>query len=64
MTLFMKKFIIRGILIGGSFGILSALSGFYDNIPKAFFIGVLCGFLAGLTLGILQKKKKISTLKH
>lgn len=52
----MKKFIIRGILIGASLGVLLALAGFSDSLPRAFLLGGIAGALAGYTLGRKQRK--------
>lgn len=52
----MKKFVFRGVLIGASFGVLLALGGLSDSIPRAFFVGALGGALAGYTLGRKQVK--------
>ena len=49
----MRHFLLRGILIGGSMGVLYALAGFSDSLPRAFG-----GTLAGLTLAIRQRKRK------
>lgn len=46
----MKNMILRGILIGSSLGVLLALTGFSDSIPRAFFVGAIGGALAGYTL--------------
>lgn len=46
----MKIAIFRGILIGSSFGVLLALVGFSDSIPRAFLVGAVGGALAGYTL--------------
>ena len=32
----MRHFLLRGILIGGSMGVLYALAGFSDSLPRAF----------------------------
>ncbi|MDD6088208.1 MAG: hypothetical protein PUB69_02680 [Desulfovibrionaceae bacterium] len=58
--------ISRGILIGGSVGILAALAGFSDSLPKSFGLGMAAGFLAGLTLSLRQNKKPAArmTEKH
>lgn len=53
----MKSFIIRGILIGGSLGVLAALAGFSDSLPRAFGAGMIAGALAGLTVALRQRKK-------
>ena len=46
----MRHFLLRGILIGGSMGVLYALAGFSDSLPRAFGVGMIGGALAGLTL--------------
>ena len=53
----MRHFLLRGILIGGSMGVLYALAGFSDSLPRAFGVGI-GGALAGLTLAIRQRKRK------
>ena len=53
----MRHFLLRGILIGGSMGVLYALAGFSD-LPRAFGVGMIGGALAGLTLAIRQRKRK------
>ncbi len=65
----MKNFLIRGILIGGSLGVLGALAGFSDSLPGAFGVGMIAGALAGLTLAFRQRRrdaaeKKDSTTLH
>ena len=54
----MRHFLLRGILIGGSKGVLYALAGFSDSLPRAFGVGMIGGALAGLTLAIRQRKRK------
>ena len=54
----MKNYIIRGILIGGSLGVIGALLGYSDSLPRAFGVGMIGGVLAGITLGLRQRKKK------
>ncbi len=54
----MKNYIIRGILIGGSLGVIGALLGYSDSLPRAFGVGMIAGALAGLTLAFRQRKKK------
>ena len=54
----MRHFLLRGILIGGSMGVLYALAGFSDRLPRAFGVGMIGGALAGLTLAIRQRKRK------
>lgn len=46
----MGKFIVRGILIGGSLGVFAALLGVSDNMFRSVGLGMIAGFLAGLTL--------------
>lgn len=53
----MKSFILRGILIGSSLGVLLALAGFAESLPRAFVVGMLGGALAGLTLGLKRRNK-------
>lgn len=53
----MKNYIIRGILIGGSLGVIGALLGFSDSLPRAFWVGMLAGVLAGVTIGLRRRKK-------
>lgn len=53
----MKNFIVRGILIGGSLGVLLALAGVAESLPRAFGLGMVAGALAGLTLGRLRRNK-------
>lgn len=54
----MRHFLLRGILIGGSMGVLYALAGFSDSLPRAFGVGMIGGALAGRTLAIRQHKRK------
>lgn len=53
----MKKFLVRGILIGGSLGVILALAGLAESMPRAFALGVVGGAFAGLTLGLRQRRK-------
>ncbi len=53
----MKGFVMRGILIGGSLGVLLALAGFSDSLPRAFGTGMAGGALAGLTLALRRRKR-------
>ncbi len=46
----MKNYLVRGILIGGSLGVLLALFGITESLPKAFGLGMIGGALAGLTI--------------
>ncbi len=54
----MKKYIVHGILIGGSLGVIGALLGYSDSLPRAFGVGMFAGVLAGITIGLRQRKKK------
>lgn len=54
----MKIFVFRGILIGSSFGVILALAGFSDSLPRAFLLGAVAGALAGYTLARRRTKKK------
>ena len=53
----MNPFVVRGILIGGSLGVFAALAGVVDNMPRAFGLGMLGGFFAGLTLARMRRGK-------
>lgn len=53
----MQNYIIRGIILGGSVGIIAALMGFSDSVPRAFGVGMVAGFLAGITLQWRNKKR-------
>ncbi len=54
----MRHFVLRGIMIGGSLGVLLALAGFSDSLPRAFGVGMLGGALAGLTLALRRRKQR------
>lgn len=49
--------ISRGILLGGSFGALSAIFGFSESMFMSIGVGMFAGLLAGLTLAHLDKKR-------
>ncbi|AAS94519.1 hypothetical protein [Nitratidesulfovibrio vulgaris] len=53
----MDSYIVRGILIGGSVGVIAALLGFSDSIPRAFGVGMVGGFFAGITLESRRRKR-------
>lgn len=53
----MRHFLLRGILIGGSMGVLYALAGFSDSLPRAFGVGMIGGALA-LPDGERQARKR------
>jgi ABC-type uncharacterized transport system permease subunit len=50
--------ISRGILIGGAVGALSAVFGYTDSLFMATGFGAVAGLAAGLTHGILDRKRK------
>jgi hypothetical protein len=52
----MKNSIIRGVMLGSSFGVFAALFGYIDGVGHGFWIGTLGGALAGWTIG--RKKRK------
>ncbi len=54
----MSPYIVRGLLIGGSLGVLAVVFGIVDNMPRAFGVGMIGGFLAGLTMARLRRGKK------
>lgn len=52
-----SDYITRGILIGGSVGVLAALLGILHSIFWGCGLGMIAGFLAGLTIASKRKKK-------
>jgi len=54
----MKNDVFRGILVGASLGVFAAIFGIVDNMPRAFFLGMTAGVLAGLTLHRLKARRK------
>jgi H+/Cl- antiporter ClcA len=46
----------RGIMIGGSVGVLGGL--FFLDFPRALALGLISGFFAALTRLRLKKRKK------
>ncbi|MDR1685379.1 MAG: hypothetical protein LBR82_02875 [Desulfovibrio sp.] len=52
--------ISRGILIGGAVGALSSVFGYTDSMFMATGFGAVAGLAAGLTHGILDRKRKKS----
>ena len=44
------NFVVRGIFIGASIGIIGYLVGFLPNLPRAIALGMVPGFVAGITL--------------
>ncbi|MDR2050766.1 MAG: hypothetical protein LBQ63_03235 [Deltaproteobacteria bacterium] len=53
-----SDYIARGILSGGSLGVFSALLGFTPSLFWSCGLGMLAGFLAGITLARRARKKK------
>ena len=51
----MGNFVVRGILIGGSIGVFAALLGISDSMFRCVGLGMIAGFLAGLTLSRRRK---------
>ncbi|MCT4627981.1 hypothetical protein [Halodesulfovibrio sp.] len=52
------NFVVRGIFIGASIGVLGYLIGFLPNLPRAIALGMVPGFVAGITLARAHKLKK------
>lgn len=50
-------YITRGILVGGALGVFSALLGITRSIFWGCGLGMIAGFLAGITLANRVKKK-------
>lgn len=53
----MSPFIVRGFLIGSSFGIFAVLLGFV-NAAEGIVFGSTMGLLAGLTSARLHEKRE------
>ncbi|GFM38479.1 hypothetical protein [Desulfovibrio psychrotolerans] len=53
----MPNYLVRGILIGGAMGTFAHLAGFMDNLPRALALGMVAGFLAGITLAHKHKNR-------
>jgi hypothetical protein len=51
------NFVVRGIFIGASIGVLGYLVGFLPNLPRAIALGMVPGFVAGITLARAHKAK-------
>lgn len=51
------NFVVRGILIGASIGVLGYLVGFLSSLPRAIALGMVPGFVAGITLARAHKAK-------
>ena len=52
----MNSAIIKGFLIGSSFGLLAALFGATESIPRSVLLGSLCGIFAGITINYRMKR--------
>lgn len=57
LELIMKEALFRGVLIGGAFGIIATYVLHMDP-PRAFFLGVVGGLLAGVTKYKIDQKRK------
>ena len=51
-------YITRGILLGGALGVFSALLGITRGLFWGCGLGMVAGFLAGLTMANRAKKQK------
>lgn len=52
-----KNYIVRGIVIGASAGILLSFTGYVD-MARGAALGMIGGFVAGITLAKRRQKKK------
>ncbi|GAB6175389.1 hypothetical protein JCM16814_02800 [Desulfobaculum senezii] len=52
----MKEALFRGVLIGGALGVIATFAFHFDP-PRAFFLGVTGGLLAGLTRYLITRRK-------
>jgi membrane associated rhomboid family serine protease len=53
-----KNYLVRGILIGGSLGVLAGVFGLV-NIGRGAALGMIGGFFAGITLAKRQEKRQL-----
>lgn len=53
----MSQYIVRGVLIGGSIGILAYVFGVTDTIGRSFMLGFIGGTLAGVTMALIRRNK-------
>lgn len=53
----MRDAIFRGILTGGALGVIATFA-FNMDPPRAFFIGVFAGILAGATKYKIDQRKR------
>lgn len=51
-------YIARGILIGGSIGVFAGLLGLVQSLFWGCGLGMIAGFLAGLTVASRRKNNK------
>lgn len=49
--------IARGILVGGSLGVIAALLDILPGLFRGLGIGMIAGFFAGVTMLFLRSKK-------
>lgn len=50
-----KDAIVRGIIMGGSIGLIAGWFGM--NPSRALALGLICGLLAGVTKAFVDKKR-------
>jgi len=50
--------IAKGFLIGSSLGILAAVFGITDSLPRSILLGSLGGIFAGITMNYKLKRRK------
>lgn len=53
-NLSVADYLTRGILIGGSFGVIGGW--LFTDFRRGLFLGMLCGALAGLTYAARRKR--------
>lgn len=51
-------YVVRGIIVGGSVGALGALLGFSRSLFFGVGLGMIAGFVAGLSLARRRLRKK------
>lgn len=50
--------ILKGFLIGSSFGVFAFLFGITESMPRSIILGTVAGIAAGLTFKIRENNKK------
>ncbi len=55
--------IVKGFLIGSSLGVLAAIFGITESLPRSILLGSFGGIFAGVTTNYRLKRKQEATQK-